>query len=96
MLGLAISVNGKLVCKAATLPNKVLATGVSWTFQDPGQFVFNIGGITGEPESHFSFDSPELKLGDTIEVKIVDLESFDEPDLIEPIHLTSEHSTNGK
>lgn len=83
MLALEISLNGKRICVAASTPNKVMSTGVSWTFRQPDQWRFNIGGIVGdESNRHFYWATPDLTVNDEIVIRLVETEMPTAPDVI--------------
>ena len=81
MLALEISINGKRLCVAATTPNAVLATGLTWTKREPTDLRFNVGGVTGDDTgNHFNWNVPDLNVGDEISIRIIETERYDEPD----------------
>ncbi len=87
MLAFEISVNGKQLCVVGTKANNVAAVAIDWvrSIRDrPEMLSFHIGGIiagTGDRE-HFRFNTPDIKIGDEITVRLLDAESVDEPDRV--------------
>lgn len=83
MQALEVSVNGKRLCVAATMPNKVVGVGLTWTIRQSDAWQFNLGGVLGgDSNQHFAWNVPTLKTGDEVLLRIVETESPDSPDRV--------------
>ena len=84
MLAFKILVNGNEVCTAgADDGHRVLATSLSWTFRNPGELQFNVGGVA-ESDQHLGFNVPEISIGDQITIEVVDTHTVSTPDTVIP------------
>ena len=82
MKAFVVRVNGKRVCTAGIGPNGVLTTSMFWVGggkrRGPeGQFGFHVGGLDSRTDEHVNYDVPDLKVGDTVAVKIVETNRID-------------------
>ena len=98
MLAFEISVNGKRLCVAGTAVSDVISTVVSWVRSRsnmPEQLDFHVGGIlAGESPTHFGWTTPLIGPGDEITIRLVDTDSWDEPEhLYEPASVPERGNT---
>ena len=86
MLAFEISEIGKRLCIAGTEMSDVLSTGLSWvrrTNRRPERLNFNVGGIiSGDSRTHFAWTTPSITSGDEITIRLIDADSWDEPEHI--------------
>lgn len=84
MLAFEVSVNQKRLCVAATGISDVLSTSISWVRKSqhgPDRISFNVGGITaGNNREHFGWTMPPLAVGDEVTIRLVDVDSGDNPE----------------
>jgi len=89
MRAFEISVNGKIICVAG-LESGVLTAILSWVRDPPDpefasgrdELEFNVGGrvsLSPEGSEDLSWIKQPLKVGDTVGIRIVDVENIDEP-----------------
>jgi hypothetical protein len=77
-----VSVNGREICTAGIGPNGVLSTILHWVGGGPrrppeGAFGFRVGGLDSRSNEHVDWDTPAVKVGDVICVRIVETEVVD-------------------
>ena len=63
----------------------VLSVALSWVRRNPrnskDRIDFHIGGIaTGNVHKHFAWTTPDIGTGDEIKVRLIDVDSWDEPE----------------
>jgi hypothetical protein len=76
-----VSLNGEKLIKAGIGPNGVLSTIVTWVGggRRPrgGDLLFSVGGLDSRSDEHVRWHTPELKVGDTVTVRIVESKKVD-------------------
>jgi hypothetical protein len=76
-----VHLNGKRLCTAGIGPCGVLSAIVNWVGGTPhameGLFHFHVGGLDSRTGEHIDYEMPELKVGDTVTVEIVDADQVD-------------------
>jgi len=82
MLCFDVSVNGKRVCRAGMKGRGVVSQTVTWVQRDGqagAQLDFRVGGLDSnvEPGEHVYWATPELRLGDTVAVTVVEAPEAD-------------------
>ena len=91
MIAFEVSLNTRKVCVAGVGDLGVLSTILSWVRRegrntetgDPGkteeELTLNVSGLRSSKSEHVRWAENELKVGDEVCVRIVDLESVDPP-----------------
>jgi len=81
MRAFEISLNGKKLCLAGIGSDGVLSTIVNWVAKrGEGDLFLEVGGLITPPNEHVSWEQQKpLRVGDRIQVKIVETNSVDEP-----------------
>jgi hypothetical protein len=83
MLAFEVLVNGKTLCIAGAEMSDVMSTSMTWARRDPDRIRFNVGGIVaGKPNEHFLWKTPSIAIGDEIKIRLVDADTWDDPDLV--------------
>ena len=82
MRAFVVRLNGKRLCTAGIGRNGVLTAIVNWVNGSPrgdreDHFFFHVGGLDSSTDEHVTYDVPELKVGDTVTVRIVETERID-------------------
>jgi hypothetical protein len=82
MKAFVVSVNGERFVTAGIGPEGVLTTILTWVGGGSrrtaeGDIHFHVGGLDGRTEEHLTWSTPELQLGDTITVEIVEAACVD-------------------
>jgi hypothetical protein len=90
MQAFEIHLNGKKLCVAGVGERGVLSGMVTWVAGSPSKSLsLNIGGLISPKNENVSWiREKSLQVGDKVQVKIVDVESVDEPSLrhrIDPV-----------
>ena len=86
MLAFDVLVNGKRLCLAGTAPNDVISTIISWARRTPDTINFHVGGISsGNSHVQIDWTTPTISIGDEITIRLVDAETYDEPDERRPM-----------
>ena len=81
MLAFEVWVNNERLCTASTANHNVVSTILSWASRRPNDIDFHVGGIAADDLNyHTDWQTPEIKIGDEIRVRVIDVESYDEPD----------------
>jgi hypothetical protein len=81
MRAFEVSINGEKLCVAGIGDDGVLTTIVHFSVQhrDGGSFL-QVGGLIGQTQDHVNWvNQKPLKLGDNVEVRIVETEAADSP-----------------
>lgn len=85
MLAFEVLVNGKRLCIAGTGTSKVISTTVSWARRSADTINFHVGGIVAdESNEHFAWTTPPIGIGDEITIRLVDADSWDNPQHLGP------------
>lgn len=81
MRAFEVSLNSKKLCLAGVGSRGVLSAIVNWVTDESGGDLFlQVGGLVSPSDEHVRWENQRrLRVGDTIEVKIVDAESVDPP-----------------
>jgi hypothetical protein len=82
MKAFVVSVNGRRLRTAGIGPNGVLTAIVDWVGSGPkrdagGHFGFHVGGLDSRTGERVDWTTPQLKVGDSVTVKIVEAEEVD-------------------
>jgi hypothetical protein len=87
MRAFEVSLNSKKLCLAGIGDDGVLSAIVNWVpRKGKGDLFLQVGGLAGSSDEHVSWENQRpLRIGDTIEVKIIDAESVDAPKKRKPI-----------
>lgn len=84
MLAFDVSVNEKRVCVAGTESSQVLSIGVTWVRESqhrPERISSNVGGlVAGDNHKHFGWTMPPLSIGDTVTIRLIEVNSADDPE----------------
>lgn len=81
MPGFEVFVNGERVCMAGIESALVLSVGIAWTHRNPEMIHFNLGGLSSvDPREHIGWNTPQLKVGDEVTIRLVEGSRCDEPD----------------
>jgi len=81
MRAFEVSVNGERLCSAGIGDDGVLTTIVSWLARPSGGSMhLEVGGLISQTKEHVTWVRQKpLSLGDTVQVKIVEIEAADNP-----------------
>lgn len=82
MKAYVVIVNGKRLFTAGVGPRGVLTALLSWVGRGTlrsveNDFYFHVGGIDSRTDEHLEYDTPALKVGDSVLIKIIEAESVD-------------------
>jgi hypothetical protein len=82
MKAFVVTVNGQRLCTAGIGPNGVLSAGIHWVGGGPnrdaeGIFGFHVGGLDSRTSEHVDWTTPELKVGDSITLEIIEADEVD-------------------
>jgi hypothetical protein len=77
-----VTVNGQRLCTAGIGPNGVLSAIIDWVGggrnrPSGGDFGFHVGGLDSRTGEHVDWTTPELKVGDSVTVEIVEIDEVD-------------------
>ena len=82
MIAFVVSVNGQRVCTIGVGDSGVLGAHVSWSGHSgvPGNLDLGIGGLDSRTDEHIRWpDPPEIKVGDSITIQVIETEMVDTP-----------------
>ncbi len=82
MIAFAVSVNGQRVATIGVGDSGVLSAIVRWSGRagEPGDLGLDIGGLDSRTDEHVRWsDPPEINVGDTITVQVVETDAVDAP-----------------
>jgi hypothetical protein len=82
MIAFVVSVNGQRVGTIGIGDSGVLSTIMSWSGRtgEPGDLRLSIGGLDTHTDEHVRWpDPPEIKVGDTITIQVVETDTVDTP-----------------
>jgi len=82
MIAFVVSVNGQRVCTVGVGDSGVLGAHVSWSGRsgEAGDLDLGIGGLDTRTDEHIRWpDPPEIKVGDTITIQVVETDTVDTP-----------------
>ena len=82
MIAFVVSVNGLRVCTIGVGDSGVLGAHVSWVGRpdEPGDLDLGIGGLDSRTDEHIRWpDPPEINVGDTVTIQVVELDVVDPP-----------------
>jgi hypothetical protein len=82
MKAFRVCINGQRLCTAGIGPCGVLSAIVSWVGgisgrAAPSDLRLSVGGLVVRTDEHVTWETPELKVGDTITVEIIEAEHVD-------------------
>jgi hypothetical protein len=84
MIGFEVSVNGQRLCVSGVGDEGVLTALVTWVSrasagedQRPEELFLQVGGLSGD--THLSWPSPPLQVGDCVQVRVLETSRPDEP-----------------
>ena len=96
MIALKIAHNGAEVCTAGVGDDGMIGMSMHWVRRtgarahpdaDGGEeieFGLHVGGIHSPSNHHHNWDTPELRVGDSVTVTVVETEQIDPPDATSP------------
>ena len=82
MIAFVISVNGQRIGTIGVGDSGVLGAHVSWSGHsgEPGNLDLGIGGLDSRTDEHIRWpDPPEIKVGDTITIQVIETDTVDTP-----------------
>jgi|GEM_PF-2944406 len=82
MIAFVVSVNGKQVGTIGIGPSGVLSAYVDWCGEEgePGDLNLSISGLDSRTEEHIRWPRPpEIKVGDTVTIQVVESDTVDTP-----------------
>jgi hypothetical protein len=82
MIAFVVSVNGQRVATIGIGDSGVLDTIVGWSGRtgEPGDLRLSIGGLDSHTDEHVRWsDPPEIKVGDTVSVQVIETDTVDPP-----------------
>jgi hypothetical protein len=80
MIAFVVSVNGHRVRTIGIGDSGVLSAIVSWTVHpgEPGDLRLSFGGLDTRTDEHIRWpDPPEIKVGDTVTIQVVEMDAVD-------------------
>ena len=81
MIAYEVQMNGRRLCVAGAPPDGVLTMGLTWVHRNPETVDFHLGGLLGgDSKDHIRWNTPKLKIGDEVVMRIVDTDGGDPPD----------------
>ena len=98
MIALRIVHNGKEVCTAGVGNDGMIGMSMHWVRRtgarahpeaEDGEEVelgFHVGGIHAPSNHHHNWDTPELRIGDTVTVTLIETDQIDPPDDTRSVH----------
>jgi len=79
MIALVVSVNSKRVCSIGLTSDNTRSVGLSWIgHPDEGEVLLHVSGM--DDREHVYWQTPQLKLGDEVTIKITECDVTDPPD----------------
>src|SRR5262245_26342886 len=82
MIAFVVSVNGVRVGTIGIGDSGVLGAHVSWVGRpdEPGDLSLSVGGLDTRTDEHIRWpDPPEIKVGDTVTIQVVETDAVDPP-----------------
>ena len=82
MIAFVVSVNGQQVCTIGVGDSGMVGTNIFWVGQsgEPGRLSLDVGGLDTRTDEHIRWpDPPEIKVGDTITVQVIETDTVDPP-----------------
>jgi hypothetical protein len=82
MIAFVVAVNGQRICTVGVGDSGVLSAHVSWTGRagKPGDLDLGIGGLDTRTEEHIRWPPPpEIKVGDSVTIQVIEMDSVDTP-----------------
>jgi hypothetical protein len=82
MIALVVSVNGQRVCTIGVGDSGVVSAHVTWVGRagEPGDLDLGIGGLDSRTDEHIRWPRPpEIKVGDTVTIQVIETEIVDTP-----------------
>jgi hypothetical protein len=82
MIAFVVSVNGKRVGTIGVGDSGLLGAHVSWSGDsgEPGNLNLDFGGLDSRTNEHVRWpDPPEIKIGDTITIQVIETDTVDTP-----------------
>jgi hypothetical protein len=82
MIAFVVAVNGQRVCTIGLGDTGVLVAHVSWSRLpgEPGDLRLSFGGLDTRTDEHFRWpEPPDIKVGDTVTIQVVETDSVDRP-----------------
>ena len=82
MIALVVSVNGQQVGTIGVGDSGVVSAHVSWSGHsgEPGNLDLGIGGLDSRTDEHIRWPQPpEIKVGDTITIQVIEADTVDPP-----------------
>ncbi len=82
MIAFIVSVNGQRVCTIGVGDSGVLGAHVSWSggSGEAGDLDLGIGGLDTRTDEHIRWPHPpEIKVGDTVSVQVIETDTVDTP-----------------
>lgn len=82
MIAFVLSVNGQRICTVGVGDSGVLGAHVSWVGRsgEPGDLTFSVGGLETRTDEHIRWPQlPEIKVGDTVTVQVIETDTVDAP-----------------
>ena len=100
MIAFEIILNGQKLCTAGAGDLGVVATNLCWVRRKslpdgvvipdwtPEELTIDVGGIDSYTDEHLRWLREELKVGDTVEIRVIEIDRVDEPESRSPIKRT--------
>jgi hypothetical protein len=82
MIAFVVSVNGQRVCTIGVGDSGVLGAHVSWVGRpgEAGDLDLGVGGLDSHTDEHIGWpDPPEIKVGDTVSIQVIETDTVDPP-----------------
>jgi hypothetical protein len=82
MIAFVLSVNGQRICTVGVGDSGVLGAHVSWVGRsgEPGDLDFSVGGLDTHTDEHIRWPQlPEIKVGDTVTIQVIETDTVDAP-----------------
>jgi hypothetical protein len=82
MIAFVVSVNGQRVCTIGVGDSGILGAHVSWVGrpEEPGDLELGIGGLDTRTDEHVRWPHPpEIKVGDTVTIQVIETDTVDAP-----------------
>ena len=82
MIAFVVSLNGQRVCTIGIGDSGVLSAHVNWVGRpgEAGDLFLGIGGLDTRTDQHIRWpDLPELEVGDTVTIQVIEADTVDPP-----------------
>jgi hypothetical protein len=82
MIAFVVSVNGQRVCTIGVGDSGVFGAHVSWVGRlgEPSNLSLSVGGLDSRTDEHIHWPAPpEIKIGDTVTIQVVETGAVDPP-----------------